>query len=358
MQPNPPFNDHPTADEPHLPSLSLPPNPFGAGARPTATAIHHGAAPTGTSIEDLIGALAEPLAPAADTERPLHEFSVAVERRARRERRTKPRVTPDRRAFASEHMAAPHAGPVDDPRPMTPPPAHDGAARPAPIDATMPPLPIAEAPAHLEPARPYELPTRGVATTTHRTTRPATIASTPFPQRLDDPPAPMGAPAPPSAPAPAPAQPAPAGTTGIDAIFGTASIPTPVGHLQPALTIPDAGPAGPAMAPAAGLAAPVAAAAAAPNAWYGDAVQVDDEMLVWNAPVAAPSMAMAMPPAPQGAPAMPASAPAASAPLTVGPLAPPAPARSSGSPLRLALLVAIPAVLGVAIAFAVNQFLL
>ncbi|MCB0879211.1 MAG: hypothetical protein KDC46_09565 [Thermoleophilia bacterium] len=409
------MHDHAPAPQPHdstaheagsLPALALPPVPFArstaapaaepapAAAPAVAPAPAAAAMPSGTSIQDLLGSLSLDGATADDVssfldaaasqqqpQRPLHEFSVAVDRRSRRERRTEPRTTPDRRAFTSEHMAAPDSGPVD-PRPTTAPPRRDPAERPEPIDARMPELPLA-----LEPARPYELPNRGVASATVRSSRASiAIHQLPFPNNA---PVQQAAPAAPAAPAelaPEPQyQPAPTGTNGIDAIFG-APVGTPVGQLQGVpqaptapdveLRIPESGPAAPGMAPGAGLDPLVATAAAAPSAWFGGSVHVDDAMMVWNAPGANHATGMLAPAQPNSmlATSGPAATPLAGTLATgiaTAPLAPSVPAAGtaaaaaagaaagrSSSPLRVALLLGLPAAAGIAIAFAINHFLL
>jgi hypothetical protein len=333
-----------------LPVLELPPIPFlratsapaTIATQPVADSIEHHPLPAGTTVQDLLGALVLDGVPPADAHelatgieldaRPHHEFSVDVERRAARERRREHRATPDRRAFTSEHLAAPAAGPVD-PRP-TMPPVHPTAGRPSPIDAVMPPLPLDE---ELQPVRAYELPSRGVAATTQRTTRASVaIAALPFPQQaLDHPPQPTTAPEPPVPPA------APAAPAGIEAIFG---------------------PAGPAAAPGAGLDPIAAAVAAAPSAWFGEAVHVDDELLVWNAPVAVQTPLAATVAAQLDPTAAPATG-AASATTFPVPLTPLAPAAATAPatrrrPARLALLVGVPAAAGIAIAVAAERFLL
>jgi hypothetical protein len=250
----------------------------------------------------------------------------------------------------------------------------------------MPELPIA-----LEPARPYELPSRGLATGTLRTTRANVhVHDLPFPATaMEHPAPPVGAPEPPAAPPasapPAPeqaahVQPAPAGmapAVGIDGIFANAA-PVPVGRLEPfgpgvAAYVPQTGPAGPAAAPGAGLDPVVAAVAATPSAWHGSAVQVDDAMLVWNAPGTtaplAPSVAAMISPAPPSA--APTSAPATATATAVGiatttlaptgaPAAAAASARATRGPLasllRLLLLVGIPAASGTGIAVALDRF--
>ncbi len=386
-------HDHPTHQQ-HatpgtggstLPSLALPPAPFAAPATATAPApvIEAEPAPvpaptpepapapvaaapptasgltmpTGTAIEELVGALqldgVEPARasdvlaldldellgtpmvgePGAEAPRPHHEFSVDVERRGRSERRRSVRPSPDRRTFTSPNLAAPTAGPAD-PRPVTPPPARDAAARPHRIDPVMPPLPLGST---------------------------QTPAPSPFQIRLDDPPAPMNAPAPP--------QPTPQHAPGIASIFD-ASAPDAVGRLTmhpsapvdaPTVSVPVAGPAGPATAPGHQLDPIAAAVAATPSAWYGGSVQVDDAMMVWNAPGAgaplAPEVAAAI--APGSGPA--ATAPTGIATSTLAPDVPPstgATARRGTSPLRLALIVGIPAAAGISIAFAIDHFLL
>lgn len=383
--------------EPALPTLQLPPAPFGRRPdSPPAAPQFQEQLPAGTSVRDLLGALAEtssghalaarptsaPTAPpappapshlgAAVPSRPLESFSAAVERRGRRERRREARTTPDRRLFRSGHLASPLDGPAD-PRPTGPPPIGNVAVRPAPIDPVMPPLP-------LEPALSVELTTRGVAADTQRTTRAGTASAAPSTMPFP------GSAA--TAPPPAPEQPqldaaaiegiAPNPTTGHAALAGIfdARSDIPVGHLQPrdvdapSSAIPLAGPAGPSSAPGAGLDAVAAAVATAPSAWYGGAVQVDDAMMVWNAPGAqaplAPSVAAMIAPHGTTQPGSgPAPAPTPPAPLATTPLAPGAApdAPAAGAPrgrlatlLRLLLVVGIPAASGIAIAIAIDRF--
>ncbi|MCW2921327.1 MAG: hypothetical protein JWL76_1201 [Thermoleophilia bacterium] len=377
-----------TADE--LPALApqaavaVAPTPAFAAPVAAAPQIVEAPATVGTSISELLDALKlDGVTMDADQIRPHAEFSSAVERRGRDERRTKPRHTNDRRAFASTNLAMPEQGPVD-PRPQAAPPVAHVATSPAPIDTIMPELPLP-----LEPSRPYELPSRGVATGTMRTTRANVhVNELPFPATgMAYPAPPAGAPEPPVAP-PTPAadlapmhgfdavpalhaQPAPAGTTpfvGIDAVFAN-SAPIPVGRLEPfaaAVHVPAAGPAGPAMAPGFGLDPVVAAVAAAPSAWHGGAVQVDDAMLVWNAPGTtaplAPSVAAMISPAPPSAMQPSAAATPAAAGIATTALAPTAaagsrPARGlGGSLLRLVLLVGVPAASGTGIAVALDRF--
>jgi hypothetical protein len=348
-----------------LPTLELPPVPFARSAAtvpPVAAVTPSEMMPSGSSIDDILDALRTEPAPSLDAtdllgaagiqppqpvyeERPHEEFSAAVDRRNRRERRRNRRETPDRRAFTSTHMAAPMTGPAD-PRPTAPPPVLP-ITSPAPIDARMPELPIQE----LQPAMPYELPSRGVAAETIRSTRPSAnpnpmpaampqaltaqpLAGQPFPAASPAPP--MSAPEPPTAPVAPIAMPVEQDTSasfGIEGIFD--AFPQQVGRLEtfappaaPAITIPDAGPAGPAMAPGAGLDPAVATAAATPAAWFGGQVQVDEAMLVWNAPGATaplgPSVAAAI--APQ--PTAPMTAPSAAAPAPAAVPAVPAAAAS------------------------------
>lgn len=408
MQPHAPSTESQQDDRPDgrdLPVLALPPAPFtrsGGEQRssavpaapisvvpgqptvdtPVAASALREPMPSGTSVQDLLGALAidglDPIESesflhdaAPVQERPLHEFTVAVDRRTRRERRHEQRTTPDRRAFTSEHLAAPVDGPTD-PRP-TMPPMHPAVSRPAPIDPVMPPLPLDE---HLQPARPYQLPNRGVSAATQRSTRASlAMGELPFPQQaIDNPPPPTAAPEPPvAAPDHAPVP----GTSpaGIDAIFGPPAA-QPVGRLEahapmppappapPPVLVPDAGPAGPATAPGAGLDPVAASVAAVPSAWFGESVHVDDAMLVWNAPGTtaplAPSVASLISPAPPVAsgiaPASPATAAVATTPLSPGAAAT-STRRRPMSPLRLVLLVGIPAGAGIGIAFALERFL-
>ncbi len=354
-------------------------------------------AAVGTSIAELLDALKlDGVTMDADQIRPHAEFSLAVERRDRTERRAKPRATNDRRAFASTNLAMPEQGP-EDPRPQAAPPVEHVATSPAPIETIMPELPLP-----LEPSRPYELPSRGVATGTLRTTRANVhVNDLPFPATaIEHPTPPVGAPEPPAAPHPfidqvpiadlppleapvAHAQPAPAGTSpfpGIDAVFAN-SAPIPVGRLEPyavlareaavGFQLPDAGPAGPATAPGFGLDPTVAAVAATPSAWHGSAVQVDDAMLVWNAPGTtaplAPSVAAMISPAPPSMHQLSAAAPAAPASIATTALAPTAAtaaaaagARTTRGPLasllRLLLLVGLPAASGIGIAIALDRF--
>ena len=411
------FHHPPHAD--FAASLELPPVPF------ARTSPHAPGAPTvGTSVDDLLDALrldgttldGVTMRHDVATPRPHAEFSTSVERRAEwTERRRGARSTPDRRMFQSEHLAPPAAGPVD-PRPQVPPPSQHAVERAAPIDHVMPELPF-----ELEPSLPFTLSSRGVAVGTQRTTRPnVAVTQLPFPaMALKHPTAPVGAPEPPTAP-PAPAastpfpaphdpllattaqvqqhaplaqvqqrgplaQPAPEGArpaAGISGIFGGMT-PIPVGRLEPhaamphasALIVPHAGPAGPAIAPGAGLHPIAAAVAATPSAWHGGAVHVDDALLVWNAPGTtaplAPSVAAMI--APQPVSGSLASAPAAAAPgVATTVLLPSAPAGTLGGAtgagstarlplatmLRWLLLVGVPTGSGLAIAFAVNRFLL
>lgn len=360
-----------------MPSLQLPPVPFGrTGGSPMLQAPAHGSLPSGTSIQDLLGALEEPAqyappaTPPTDAPvRPFEEFSSAVDRRGRRERRSDARTTPDRRSFTSAHMAAPADGPSD-PRPTEPPPVAHVATRPAPIDAVMPALPLP-----LEPAMPFELPSRGVAASTQRTMRAGAVSvpATPqaaFPSHAEPVPAPAAAPIVDVAPVPQP--------VGRDAIAGIFDAPSsvPMGHLEPrrmapASAMPLSGPAGPSTAPGEGLEPVAAAVATAPSAWYGGAVQVDDAMMVWNAPGAqaplAPSVAaMIAPQVASSAPAAPRAA-ATAAPLATSPLsagAAPGPASTASSTtrgplaslLRLLLVVGVPASTGIALAIAIDRF--
>lgn len=346
-------------------------------------------ATVGTSISELLDALKlDGITMDVDEIRPHAEFSAAVERRGRNERRREPRVTPDRRAFASTNLAMPDHGPHD-PRPQGAPPVGHVLVSPSPIDPIMPDLPIA-----LEPARPYELPSRGLAAGTLRTTRANVhVNELPFPATaMLHPVPPAGAPEPPTAPPleqPAtfeqPAvstyeQPAPVGMAplvGIDAIFAN-SAPIPVGRLEPfgpgfTAYVPQTGPAGPAAAPGFGLDPVVAAVAATPSAWQGSAVQVDDGMLVWNAPGTtaplAPSVAAMISTAPPSATSSSAPATATTAGIATTALAPTsasaaaaAGARATRGPLasllRLLLLVGIPAASGIGIAVALDRFVL
>jgi hypothetical protein len=351
-----------------LPTLALPPVPFARPAtEPAAPARLEAPAqlPTGTSIADLMGALE------TEVVRPHAAFSTDVERRGRGERRREPRSTGDRRDFTSQHLAAPVDGPVD-PRPTGAPTPLE-AKRPAPIDPIMPELPLA-----LEPSRPYELPSRGISATTLRSTRPnVAVQQPPFPgHAIVAPPAPVGAPEPPTAgiaftdqlPPAAPAQPeVPAVPSSISSIFGEPSAPGQVGHLHPRilpdLVVPDAGPAGPAMAPGAGLDPIAASVAATPSAWFGGAVHVDDSMLVWNSPGTmaplAPSVAAMI--APQSGPVATGSGIATTtlAPAPALPALPVAATRGSGrSVLRVALLAGLPAAIGIGIAVGLDRFVL
>lgn len=377
-------------DSPHNPgfasTLELPPVPF-TRATTASVAAELPLGSVGTSITDLLDALKlDGMTMDADEIRPHAGFSAAVEQRARTERRREPRLTPDRRAFASTNLAVPDHGPQD-PRPQGSPPVEHVLESPSPIDPIMPKLPIA-----LEPARPYELPSRGLATGTLRTTRANVHANEmPFPATaMEHPVPPVGAPEPPTAPPPAAEhqfahdpiahlQPAPVGMAplvGIDGIFGTAT-PIPVGRLEPfgagvAAYVAHTGPAGPAAAPGAGLDPVVATVAATPSAWHGGAVHVDEAMLVWNAPGTtaplAPSVAAMISTAPPSAAPM--SAPATSAAgIATTSLAPTcataaavAGARATRGPLatllRLLLLVGIPAASGTGIAFALDRFIL
>lgn len=396
--PTQPHDDRrPAASEPALPTLQLPPVPFARPSAPLAAvpapATAHVPAPvtpaeslpTGTPVQELLGALtAEPLRVAVDLDtaasgdlpiRPFEGFTAAVDRRGRRERRRVPRSTTDRRAFTSDHLAMPVNGPAD-PRPTTPPPVENVPERPAPIDPVMPALPI-------EPATAFELPTRGVAPSTQATVRPG-VASTPRPA------APAGAAFPtlaaPQADAPSrmtlPVDaPSPVGEAADHSIAGIFDAPSAVriGHLQPAhaatpaTAAPLAGPAGPSTAPGAGLDPVAAAVATAPSAWYGGAVQVDDAMMVWNAPGAqapvAPAVAAAIAPQrPQSVPPAPVAAAPAATDLATSPLAAGGPVAAASAPataasrgplaslLRLLLVIGIPAGAGVSIAIAIDRF--
>ena len=375
------------------PAAAPAPAPAAPAPMPAFTAILEAPAATtdapaavGTSISELLDALKlDGVSMDVDQVRPHAEFSSAVERRGRTERRTKPRSTNDRRTFASTNLAMPEQGP-EDPRPQSAPPVEHVVTSPTAIDTMMPELPLA-----LEPSRPYELPSRGLASGTLRTTRANVhVNELPFPANaMTHPVPPAGAPEPPTAPpAPRPfidseplaqdpaaavAQPAPAGMApfvGIDAVFAN-SAPIPVGRLEPfaaAVHVPAAGPAGPAAAPGYGLDPVVAAVAATPSAWQGGAVQVDDAMLVWNAPGTtaplAPSVAAMISPAPPSAARVSAAPAPAAAGIAVTALAP-APAAGTRAPrglgaslLRLVLLVGIPAASGTGIAFALDRFVL
>jgi hypothetical protein len=380
-----------------MPTLELPPVPFGrpssdgmmpAAPMPPATPAPNDSMPSGSSIDQIIEALRSEPMPTLDTsmlldpatlladiapeERPHGDFHSAVERRDIRERRRAGRETPDRRTFTSTYMAAPDNGPAD-PRPTTPPPAtHD--ARPIPIDARMPELPIQE----LQPARPYELPSRGVVGETVRSSRAsiAAMSAQPFPSH---PAPPIDAPEPPTAPIAPQQQPQQQAVEphGIEGIFGP---PQSVGRLEPfapmaPVQIPDAGPAGPAIAPGAGLDPVVATAAATPSAWFGGQVQVDEAMLVWNAPGAtaplAPQVAAAIAPQTPRSAAAPGTAPAATAaaaPIATTMLAPAAAAGAAAgasaatrSPLarllRMLAWLGLPAGAGIGIAVALDHFL-
>ncbi len=390
-------------DTPHHPdfasTLELPPVPFARAATaavadelpPVApqaglAVVVDAPASVGTSISELLDALKlDGITMDADEVRPHAEFSAAVERRGRTERRGEPRVTPDRRAFASTNLAMPDDGP-EDPRPQGLPPVEHVLESPSPIDPIMPELPIA-----LEPARHYELPSRGLATGTLRTTRANVhVNELPFPATaMAHPVPPAGAPEPPTAPPvveqqivqdpiahlqPAPAHAAP--LVGIDGIFAS-SAPIPVGRLEPfgpgvAAYVPQTGPAGPAQAPGAGLDPVVAAVAATPTAWNGNAVHVDDAMLVWNAPGSnaplAPSVAamISTPPPSATSPSAPATTTAGIATTALTPAdgatAAIAGARATRGPLasllRLLLMIGIPAASGTGLAVALDRFLL
>lgn len=378
MDPHTPHNDHATTVESSgigraLPTLQLPPVPF----------ARHESLPVGTSVSDLLGALSadsltlEPMADEPFFAQPHADFHAAVERRGRRERRSSPRSTGERRAFTSEHLAAPDHGPAD-PRPQADPTHEHAPRQAAPIDPRLPELP-GPTPHELEPALPYTLPSPGVSGDTVRTTR-ASVATMPltYPSIGTVGSTPPFAPVTPVAPpAELPTEqarieaPVTLAPTGLDAVYAGGA-PIPVGRLDPWTEIlaeartPQAGPASPAIAPGAGLAPVVASVAAAPSAWYGGQVHVDDAMLVWNAPGTqaplAPSVAAMIAPARS----------AAAAPLATGRLAPPtlvaasasaAPAASTvrgplGRLLRGALLIGVPAGLGIGIALAVNEYLL
>jgi hypothetical protein len=365
---------HHTQDSPYptrdgaLPTLSLPPVPFARPAAKPAMPVHVEAPvqlPTGTSIADLIGALE------TDVVRPHAVFSTDIERRGRSERRREPRSTGDRRDFTSQYLAAPTDGPID-PRPTAAPNA-PAATRPAPIDPIMPELPLA-----LEPSRPYELPSRGVAASTLRSSRPnVAVQQLPFPgSALVDPPAPAGAPQPPTSgaaftdqlpPAVAEQPQAPAAPSSISSIFGEPSAPIQVGHLHPRIVadivVPDAGPAGPAMAPGAGLDPISASIAATPSAWFGGAVHVDDSMLVWNSPGTtaplAPSVAAMI--APQSGPVATGTGIATTTLVPVPAAAATAAAAPRGagrSILRVTLLAGLPAAVGIGIAVGLDRFVL
>lgn len=398
-----------------LPMLELPPAPFarpGAGtARPDMPSPHAVSAepvppasmPAGTGIDQLLASLRS-APPEAGTQAPAtvelpaphSNFHQAVaERRNRTERRAKPRLTAERRTFTSEHLAAPETGPAD-PRPVEAPPAQ-APVMPMPLDTRMPELPEI---APLEPALPYQLPSRGVAADTLRSSRPSVaVTRSPFPSILPDEEATAEVVAEPAAqPVAEPVAEQPElmrlptaqayAAPALDAVFDTQVQRVPVGRLEPWATplaetrIPDAGPAGPSFAPGAGLDPAVATAAAAPGAWYGGAVQVDDALLVWNAPGAtaplAPSVATMI--APQGrssapgvaalaAPTAPAAtavatttlAPAAAASLTgtaAGTAAAAAARSTRARLLRLLAWIGLPAGAGVGLALAIDRFLL
>lgn len=376
-----------------MPSLELPPAPFTRSAKPTTTPEP---LPSGATIEHLLESLRiEPSPSSSEPTSPHAGFHAAVERRARRERRREPRSTPERRHFASSHLAAPDTGPLD-PRPVDPPsPAR--SALPMPLDTRMPELPSEPAP--LAPALPYQLPSRGVAAETIRSTRPsfggrhelptapAAPASAPAapPEGLTlaaagvAPAAPTARPIAPPAAALAPAAAAAAAPAPrLDAIFEPQREDAPMGRLEPwgapsHAQLPDAGPAGPSIAPGAGLHRVVATAAAVPGAWFGGHVEVDDAMLVWNAPAAhvplAPSVAAAISPA-EGSPSVGAGAAAAAAAptgiattaLAPAPTAAPAGTGSgAGGATRLLRLlgwVGLPAGGGIGAAVAVDRLLL
>lgn len=349
QHPTPPYDDLHGLDAgmPQLPTLALPPVPFSR----SSNAATPDTMPIGTSVNDLLGALTldgldgldatahapvthEAPAAAEAAPRPHHEFSVDINRRGVRDRRAEQRSKPDRRSFTSEHLAAPEHGPQD-PRPIAPPTA-PAATRATPIDAVMPELP-------LEPARAYQLPNSTVAASTRRDLRatpPFTMAPAPQPQAQ-----------------PLPQQPAPAGTTGIASIFNAAA-PVPVGHLN----VPEPTPApAPASAPASATAMHPAAAAAAANpaAWYDGAAQVDDALMIWNAPGTAaplaPSVSAMIAPTPLSAPA------AASAPTPAASAASAASGRAGRAPasrLRVALMIAVPALAGTGVAVAIDRLLL
>jgi hypothetical protein len=373
--PQPNFLDLLDTPGTRMPTLELPPVPFARGAAqpfsmpaaPAAPAPMTPAEPmpSGTSVQELIDSLRldSPLT-ITDPEQqlPHGEFHAAVqERRNRVERRRAPRETGERRAFASPNMAAPATGP-EDPRPVAPP-APAAPALPMPLDTRMPELPEA---GELQPARPYELPSRGVASETIRSSRASTAVQ------------PTTAPFVPQAATPVPmwepqAEVAlghaffpPSNSDVIDDIFGT---PSATGRLEPWIPaeLPLAGPSGPSIAPGAGLDPTVASIAAAPSAWFGGSVQVDDAMLVWNAPSSTAPLAPAVAAAIQPMSAAPAAAGTAIATSALVPAAPTAAlagaagtaaAGSSGSLLRLLAWIALPAAAGIGLAAAISHFLL
>jgi hypothetical protein len=379
--PQPDFLDLLGTTGTRMPTLELPPVPYARGshAAPIASiplAPPEQPMPSGTSVQELIDSLRldSPLtidAAAADLDDLPHTgFHGAVqERRARIERRRTQRETSERRAFASPNMAAPMTGP-EDPRPVAAP-APSAPALPMPLDTRMPQLPE---PGELLPALPYALPSRGVASETIRSSRASTAVQPSTPQSM------------PQAATPPPAwEPQaevayvehvePVGASAIDDIFGT---PSATGRLEPWMPaeLPLAGPSGPSIAPGAGLDPTIASIAAAPSAWYGGSVQVDDAMLVWNAPSTtaplAPQVAAAIQPsaAPAAAAAGAGAAAAAAATFATSALVPgaptaalagaasTAPARDSGSLLRLLAWIALPAAAGIGIAVAISHFLL
>lgn len=285
-----------------LPPLQLPPSPFTRRANAKST-------PEGTAASELINMLSQQL------------------------------------SDGDVHIAPPveHASPEITSREKT---------RPRPIDPVMPPLPIDE---NLQPARNYVLPNRGVSAAAQRSVRADLIATeTPFPQaatqaapQTTPPVAPQTVQGHQSVQSPLTVETRQATeaashpTDSIANIFGPpASKPNRQDEIEAQL---------------------VAQVAATPAAWTGHATHLDDEgMMIWNA--AGTSAPLAPTIAAMIAPAPPVASSAASrvittTPLSAGPLVAPASRRLS-SPLRMALLIATPAIAGIGIAFAIERFLL
>ncbi|MBC7460503.1 MAG: hypothetical protein H7287_04005 [Thermoleophilia bacterium] len=223
----------------------------------------------------------------------------------------------------------------------------------------------------LQPARRYEASTnRAPQPTTVLSTRP-NIAQTMAPIAH-----PLGAPTNVAPPAAAPAAGFAPTSAELDSVYATIVGNAGVGRLDP---FPGQAPlTAPQMHPSMsnGLDPAVAAAAAAPSAWFGGNVQADDQLLVWNsqgsAAAAAPALAGPALAAPHAgrAPHVPAGLAAAAAAPSVAahaaatapaitPLTPPATGRSFGaSLLRWLLFAGVPAVLGIGIAAGASRLLL
>lgn len=353
-----------------LPTLQLPPAPFGSPRGANAMPEHDRPLPSGTSVNALIDALRDeaPLAIERAQQQPPREvrphadFHVSVERRSRQDRRATNRHAPDRRTAGSPHLAAPDTGPLD-PRPLAPPPTREPKSV-GPLDARLPELPAVDP---LEPARPWVPANRGVAAAAVEAPAAAPLAqASPAPAASPTPAAPPA----PAAPAPRSPVPVPVAPLQLDAIYGLARDDgtVPVGRLDPwpnrAPAPPVAGPAGPGFAPGAGLEPAVATAAAAPSAWYGGKIEVDDAMLVWNAPAAHAAHASAMqafvaqPAGSAPAPAAPGLAITALSPGTAAAAGADAPRGAGAALLRVLLLVGLPAGGGIGIAFALERFVL